>query len=162
MLGGRLSGPQWSPDRVVSSMSAPLELRIRNQAEDLSPAMETISRWLGSRGAFAGAEYLALLAVEELVTNCIKYAYDDSHEHWIRITIDLSEVEMAVTIEDDGHPFDPRSLPEPDTCLPLEDRPIGGLGIHLLRNLFDTLDYSRVEEHNRVVLRKRVPSGPST
>jgi serine/threonine-protein kinase RsbW len=117
--------------------------------------MDTISGWLRSEGAFPGAEYLALLAVEELVTNCIKYAYDDSHEHRIRIAIHLSEVEMVVTIEDDGHPFDPRSLPEPDTGLPLEDRPIGGLGIHLLRNLFDTLDYSRLEGHNRVVLRKR-------
>ncbi len=143
-------------------MSDPLELRIRNRAEDLSPAMETISRWLGSRGSFAGAEYLALLAVEELVTNCIKYAYDDPLEHWIRIAIHISEVEMVVTIEDDGHPFDPRSLPEPDTSLPLEERSIGGLGIHLLRHLFDTLDYSRVEGHNRVVLRKRAPMESST
>jgi serine/threonine-protein kinase RsbW len=143
-------------------MSAPLELRIRNRAEDLSSAMEAISRWLGSEGAFAGAEYLALLAVEELVTNCIKYAYDDTLEHWICIGIRLSAVEMVVTIEDDGHPFDPRSLPEPDTSLPLEDRPIGGLGIHLLRNLFDALDYSRVEGQNRVVLRKRASTESST
>ena len=142
-------------------MSEPLELRIRNRAEDLSPAMETISRWLEAREAFAGAEYLALLAVEELVTNCIKYAYDDALEHWIRIGIHLGGGELVVSIQDDGHPFDPRSLPEPDTQLPVEDRPIGGLGIHLLRNLFDTLDYSRVDGHNLVVLRKRASAGVS-
>ncbi len=142
-------------------MAEPLELRIRNRPEDLSPAMEAISRWLESRGAFAGAEYLALLAVEELVTNCIKYAYDDALEHWIRVGIRLSGDELVVSIQDDGHPFDPRLLPEPDTDLPIEERPIGGLGIHLLRNLFDALDYSRVDGHNRVVLRKRAAAGPS-
>lgn len=142
-------------------MSNPFELRIRNRAEDLSMAMETIPRWLESRDAFAGAEYLALLAVEELVTNCIKYAYDDTSEHWIRIGLDLSADAMAVSIQDDGHPFDPWSLPEPDTSLPIEDRPIGGLGIHLLRNLFDTLDYSRVDGHNLVVLWKRRPDAVS-
>ena len=141
-------------------MSEPLELRIRNRAEDLSTAMETISHWLGSRGAFAEAEYLARLAVEELVTNCIKYAYDDTLEHWIRVGIVLSGTGLEVSIEDDGHPFDPRSLPAPDTDLPVEDRPIGGLGIHLLRNLFDVLDYSRVDGQNRVVLRKRASAEP--
>ena len=139
-------------------MSNPFELRVRNRAEDLSEAMEAIPRWLESQDAFAGAEYLALLAVEELVTNCIKYAYDDPSEHWIGIGIDVSADEMTVSIRDDGHPFDPRSLPEPDTHLPIEDRPIGGLGIHLLRNLFDALDYSRVDGHNVVVLRKRRPA----
>lgn len=155
MVVGRCWVPDGTQHRMASPMSDPLELRIRNRAEDLSPAMEAISRWLESRGAFAGAEYLALLAVEELVTNCIKYAYDDLLEHWIRIGIHLAGDELMVSIEDDGHPFDPRSLPEPDTRLPLEERPIGGLGIHLLRNLFDALDYSRVDGHNRVVLRKR-------
>lgn len=142
-------------------MSEPLELRIRNRAEDLSPAMEAISRWLESREAFAGAEYLALLAVEELVTNCIKYGYDDTLVHWIHIGIRLSADELLVSIRDDGHPFDPRSLPEPNTDLPVEERPIGGLGIHLLRNLFDALDYSRVDGHNLVVLRKQAAPEPS-
>lgn len=122
--------------------------------------METISRWIGSRDGLPGADYLALLAVEELVTNCIKYGYDDTFEHWIHIGIRLSGTELVVVIRDDGHPFDPRSLPEPDTDLPVEERPIGGLGIHLLRNLFDALDYSRVDGHNQVVLRKQVASGP--
>jgi len=61
-----------------------------------------------------------------------------------------------LTVTDDGHPFNPLEAPEPDTTLPVEERPIGGLGIYLLRKMFDRMDYTRTDGKNRVTLRKKL------
>jgi serine/threonine-protein kinase RsbW len=66
-----------------------------------------------------------------------------------------------VTVTDDGHPFNPLDLPEPDTSLPMEDRPIGGLGIHLLRKMSDRMEYERRDGKNQVTLRKSLGSQSS-
>ena len=58
-----------------------------------------------------------------------------------------------VVVTDDGKPFNPLESPEPDTSLPVEERPIGGLGIYLLRKMFDQMDYARTDGKNRVTLR---------
>jgi hypothetical protein len=55
-------------------------------------------------------------------------------------------------VTDDGRPFNPLELTPPDTNLPVEDRPIGGLGIHLLRKLSDRMEYARIEGKNRLTL----------
>ena len=59
-----------------------------------------------------------------------------------------------LTVTDDGHPFDPREVPEPDIQLPVEERPVGGLGIHLLRKMSDRMEYGREGGRNRLCLRK--------
>jgi anti-sigma regulatory factor (Ser/Thr protein kinase) len=60
-------------------------------------------------------------------------------------------------VTDDGHPFNPLELPEPNTHLPVEDRPIGGLGIHLLKKMSDRMAYARTDGKNRLTLRKSLP-----
>ena len=60
-----------------------------------------------------------------------------------------------LTVTDDGHPFNPLEAPEPKTDLPIEDRPIGGLGIHLLRELSDGMTYERRNGRNQVTIVKR-------
>ena len=131
-----------------------LTLRVKNAFAEIPAANEAVSRWLTDRNAPPAADYLANLAIEELVTNCIKYGYDDSAEHIIEIELKLSAGELILTVTDDGHPFNPLELPERDTNLPLEDLPIGGLGIHLLRKMSERMDYARVDGKNRLTLRK--------
>ncbi len=63
---------------------------------------------------------------------------------------------VALCLEDDGLAFDPLAAPMPDTDAALEDRPIGGLGIYLLREMMDELEYVQVEGRNRLTLRKRL------
>lgn len=129
-------------------------LHIKSAFAEIPAASQAASRWLASHGASPAADYLANLAIEELVTNCIKYGYDDSAAHTIEVELKLSAGELVVTVTDDGHPFNPLELPEPDTSLPVQDRPIGGLGIHLLRKLSDQMDYARTDGRNRLTLRK--------
>src|ERR1041385_8301051 len=98
-----------------SEMPDHLNLRVKNAFAEIPAANEAASRWLAHRNAPPAADYLANLAIEELVTNCIKYAFDDTHEHIIEIELKLSAHELLLTVTDDGHPFNPLELPAPDT-----------------------------------------------
>src|SRR5262249_28810174 len=128
---------------------------------EIPVANEAASRWLAGHHAPSDADYFANLTIEELVTNCIKYGYDDAEEHIIEVELKLSAGELVVTVTDDGHPFNPLELPEPDTNLPMEERLSGGLGIHLLRKMSDRMDYARADGKNRLILRKSFVDGDS-
>ena len=135
-------------------MDDQLTLRVKNAFAEIPGANEAASRWLADRNLSPAADYLANLAIEELVTNCIKHGYDDKGEHIIEITLKLSAKELALTVTDDGHWFNPLELPEPDTHVPVENRPIGGLGIHLLRKMSDRMEYERKGGKNQITLHK--------
>lgn len=137
-------------------MSANYRLGVVNNFDALPAAMEALSRWLEERQVSPPAAYLATLALEELVTNCIKYGYDDRAEHVIQVEVGFTSGWMVMVVEDDGHAFNPLQQAEPDTSLPIEDRPIGGLGIHMLRKMSDRMEYVRENGKNRVTLHKAI------
>jgi anti-sigma regulatory factor (Ser/Thr protein kinase) len=136
-----------------------LTIEVRNTHEAIAPATEEAERWLEAHEVSQKAMYLALLAIEELVTNCIHYGYDDTAEHTIRIEFGLEDGELSMEVTDDGHEFDPVNAPDPDFALKLEDRPVGGLGIHMLRKMADEMTYERVDGKNRVRLVKKAGNG---
>lgn len=140
-------------------MVSELTLRLPNSYDALTDTAEQIERFLQENAVPADAVFAANLAVEELVTNIVKYGYDDAGDHEIVIGLHLRPEELAIRIEDDGHAFDPFAQPEPDTALPAEDRPIGGLGIHFVRNLLDTWTYERRDGRNIVRLTKHLGAG---
>ncbi len=144
----------------MSDAENKLHLRIRNAYAEITRGAAEVSRWLKTRNAPASAEYLAVLAIEEQATNCIKYGYDDAAEHVIEIELSLSGEEMVLTVTDDGHPFNPLNAPPPDTGSPIEDRPVGGLGIHLLRGLSDRIQYERLGDRNRLAIHKAIAGPP--
>jgi anti-sigma regulatory factor (Ser/Thr protein kinase) len=101
-------------------------------------------------GASARTVYRTSLALEELVSNVVRHARG---ARGIAVGITIEGEGVVVVIEDDGPEFDVRTAPLPDTSGPLERRPTGGLGIHLLRHMTDDLRYERAGEWNRVVVR---------
>lgn len=135
-------------------MEDQLTLRVKNDFAEIPAANEAVSRWLAACNAPAAAEYLANLAIEELTTNSIKYGYDDGGEHIIEFELKFTPSELVIVVTDDGRPFNPLEAREPDTSLPIEQRPIGGLGIHLLRKMTDGMEYTRQNGKNRLTLRK--------
>ena len=93
------------------------------------------------------------LVLDELSVNIVNYGGETSE---IEVCLDADADEVRVEITDDGRPFDPlNDAMEPDLDAPLEDRAIGGLGIHLVREMMDELHYSREDGKNRLAMGKR-------
>lgn len=137
-------------------MDGALSLRIKNLLEEIPPATELAVQWLVSRGVPREETHFARLAIDEIVSNCVKYGYDDSAEHHIDLELSIAGEWMTIAITDDGHFFNPLEHPEPDMSLPVEERPIGGLGIHLLRKMADHIEYERSFERNRLRIHKSI------
>jgi anti-sigma regulatory factor (Ser/Thr protein kinase) len=95
------------------------------------------------------------LVLEEIVSNIIFYAYPNGGEHFICITLSMAHGDITIEIEDDGIPFDPTTMQQPDINLPAEDRPIGGLGIFLVSKIMDNVSYTREQEKNKLTLKKK-------
>ncbi len=85
-----------------------------------------------------------VLAVNEAVTNSLLHGYD-GQPGMVVICVEADGDDLAVRLIDDAPPFDPTSVPPPDITLPLEDRPLGGLGVHMMRQLSDELTYRFTE-----------------
>ena len=88
------------------------------------------------------------LALEEAVSNVILYAYPKETDGLVDVEAILRKDSLEFIIVDSGVPFDPTAAPAVDTTLPIEERSIGGLGIHLVRELMDSVSYERKDEKN--------------
>ena len=137
-------------------MSEPLKLRITNSVEALGPAGDAATAWLEANEIPPAAALLANLAIDELVTNCIKYGYADAGEHVIDVDMRVADGRLVVQVTDTGRAFNPMEAPAPDLSLPIDERPLGGLGLHLLRTLSDVMTYERRDQLNCVTLVKRI------
>ena len=100
------------------------------------------------------------LALEEIFTNIISHGFQDTQEHNILLRVMLEDGELVAEVEDDGTPFNPLDVPAPDVTRPIEDRPIGGLGIHLTKKMVDGIDYSLRDGKNVLRLRKKLSESP--
>jgi len=96
------------------------------------------------------------LIMEEVLANVISYGYGDNQRHEIVVRADLRDGELVIEVEDDGRPFNPLQIPPPDLERPLERRKIGGLGLHLVRELTNSIAYDRKGDKNRLVVRKKI------
>ena len=98
------------------------------------------------------------VCLDELFTNIVMYGFDDDGEHKIRFTMSADDSMVIATIEDDGLPFNP--LKKKAVKLPenVEDAKIGGLGIHITKELMDNVSYERKQDRNRITIKKRIPA----
>ena len=94
-----------------------------------------------------------------MLNNIISYGYADEEQHEISVEVDYNDDELTATIKDDGIPFNPFKGEDPDISLSVEDREIGGLGIHLVKQMMDEVSYTRATDMNIVRLVKKAPSG---
>lgn len=140
----------------MSSSRASLTLRVPGTKDAISPATVQAEAWLVEQKVSFEAMYLVSLAIEELVTNCIKYGYKDSKDHTVDFVLSVDDGILRMDVIDDGNPFNPLDAPRPDLTLPPENRPIGRLGLHLLRELADEMRYERRDGTNRLSLMKRM------
>ena len=129
---------------------------IKNDLAEIEQLAEKIETFGKSRGISVALINNINLSLDELITNTINYGYRDELEHQIKIDLQLSEMEAVVELRDDGLPFNPLERPDPDINKELDDREIGGLGIYLVRQLMDQVEYQRRGEENIIVMKKRL------
>ncbi len=96
------------------------------------------------------------LVLDELITNSIKYGHLEAGNHLISVRIAYAPEAVTIEVEDDGCPFNPLTATRPDIHCPIEERGIGGLGLHLVRSLMDEMDYERFKDKNIVRIRKKL------
>jgi len=120
----------------------------RNRMGDLESFQEAFAAFLEAHGVPEEAREEIRLICEEVLVNVISYAYDDDAEHTIEVLASATAEAIAIEFRDHGRPFDPLQVPTPDLNLPPADRPIGGLGIHLVRSLADRVEYRRQDGAN--------------
>jgi serine/threonine-protein kinase RsbW len=100
--------------------------------------------------------YAVNLALDELVTNVILYGFKEAAGQTVSVQISTADSELVAAVVDDGQEFNPLEAPAPDLNAPLEDRKLGGLGIHLVRSLMDHVSYERTGSQNVLTIRKRI------
>ena len=98
------------------------------------------------------------LVLDEFISNAINYGYKHEESSEIRVELGFKDMEITIRIEDSGEPFDPRQAPSPETHLSLtkRKRQIGGMGIHLVKNMMDKISYERKNNKNILTLSKRM------
>ncbi|HSI82596.1 MAG: ATP-binding protein [Candidatus Methylacidiphilales bacterium] len=136
-------------------------LTLRNKIAELERLSDFIAEF-GDRNGLAQKDVFAFtLSLEELVTNIINYGYRGEGEHPIILTMLVEDGTVCALLEDQAPAFDPFAREEVDITLGVEDRPIGGLGIHLCKKMMDHVSYDHTGGFNRVHLH-RMLRGPGT
>ncbi|MDE1902628.1 MAG: ATP-binding protein [Alphaproteobacteria bacterium] len=139
-----------------------LKISLANRLSEIAPLAERVSAFCAERRVSESVAFRINLALEELLTNTIKYGYADQGAHEIAIELQRSSNGVTVEIVDDGKPFDLTQVPTPDLDAPIEQRAIGGLGIHFVRTMMDEVRYCRDGSRNRVTLVKRTTPDDAT
>ena len=132
---------------------------LNNDLAELAVAAKHVDRFCDEHGLSPDVAFAVNLSVDELLTNTIKYGYPGGGSHRIAMTARLDDGVLKVELEDDARPYDPTTVPDPDIGAPIEERPIGGLGIHFVREMMDGFAYRRSEGRNVVTLTKETQGG---
>lgn len=130
-----------------------LRLTIPNDLRELARVNELANSLLERRGVAQETVYATNVALEEVLSNVIRHAFEDRKQHEISLHLRVGEGGVELWFVDDGREFDPLSAPAVDVRAPLEERTVGGLGIHLLRNLVSEIRYERAGGRNHLQLR---------
>ena len=130
-------------------------LTLKNNVEELTKLPEFIDTVCEEAGVDMALIASLNLAVEEAVTNVVLYAYEGG-EGTVDIDAVITDKQLRFIITDSGIAFDPTKKEEADTTLSAEERPIGGLGIHLVRQIMDSVNYERIDGKNILTLIKKL------
>ena len=133
-----------------------VSFKLKSNLSELDALCQNLEKFGQSMGLSKKCVFETNLALDELFTNIISYGFDDKNEHTISITIALQNDDLVVHIEDDGIPFNPTNAETPDLECSIEECRIGGLGIHLAKNLMDEVCYQRCKDKNILTLKKNI------
>ena len=146
-------------DTARDHLSSTLSVEIVNKRTEI-PRLAEIAERFGRAHHLSEDDVANIqLVLDEMVINVIRHGYEDVGDHGVhRISITLRVAADLLTIElkDTARPYDPREAPAPQFDLPIEERSPGGLGVHIVRSIMDTMDYRRERGQNIVTMTKNL------
>jgi anti-sigma regulatory factor (Ser/Thr protein kinase) len=133
-----------------------LQKTISSKAGDLQDVRDMVCALERERELPPALVFDLYVVLDEVLSNILKYGYDDDAMHRIHVKLSASDAAVEIAIEDDGREYDPFASPAPDPALRLAERPLGGLGLHFVRNLMDAVKYKRESNRNYLFLKKKI------
>lgn len=134
-------------------MTDRITLSMRNDLSDFVRLSEQAAEFLEGRALPAKVVYTANLALEEILTNVIKYGYEDDRDHRITVHIAVGSGELVVECCDDARPFNPLQVPPPEMKGSIDECGEGGLGLHLVRESVHEMEYRYEDGKNVLTVR---------
>ncbi|MGM9733077.1 MAG: ATP-binding protein [Prevotella sp.] len=132
------------------------EIVINNQIEELERLAIFVEEVSEELGLDPETTMNLNLALEEVVSNVILYAYPQEMGEKITIMAQTEKQSLIFTITDKGKEFDPTKVEEADVTLSAEEREIGGLGIFIVKNIMNEVTYQRLDGKNILTLKKNI------
>ncbi len=133
------------------------EMTCEAKVENIPAVTDFVNAVLEEAGCPMKAQIQIDMAIDELFANIAQYAYaPGAGQATVRVTVDPEAKMASVTFVDSGAPFDPLAKPDPNVSLPAQERAIGGLGIYLVKQTMDAVDYAYTDGRNELTIQKRI------
>ena len=137
-------------------MSTHKTVRITNQRDQIDTVRKFFDDYSKENKLTEKTVHDIQMALDELLTKIVNYGYEDTDEHQIDIHFGVNDDAVKVEIVDDSKPYNILEKDNPDISLSMEDKPIGGLGIFLIKKLMSNVDYYTEEGKNHLVMIKEL------
>lgn len=133
-----------------------VRLALAPQLGEIARVSEVVEAFGETLGLPAASLFQVTLVLDELITNIVSYGLEAGEIRPITVELSYADERLTIVVSDPGRPFDPRTVPPPDIEASLEDRKVGGLGVHFARTMMDSIDYRYADGRNHVTLMKQV------
>ncbi len=132
-----------------------LKINLTKNISDLNMLVTKLEKFFEENNISSISMPMTLI-LEELFTNTITHGASDDREVFIEVNLGIDKDELIMTYKDNGMPFNVLDLPEPDLTASIENREVGGLGVHYVKTLTDSVEYEYVEKQNVLKMKKKL------
>ena len=136
-----------------------MKISLANDLEEIAVVGARIDEFCESHDIPPQVAYAVNVSVDELLNNTISYGFTDEEPHTIELSLRLDDDAVVVQIVDDGQEFESSGVPEPDIEAALEDRAVGGLGLFIVHQMMDSVEFRREDGRNVVIIAKKTDGG---
>ena len=134
-----------------------LKINLTNNISDLTILVTKLEQFFQENNTSSISMPMTLV-LEELFTNTITHGASDGREVFIEVNLDIDKDELVMSYIDNGIPFNVLELPEPDLTASIENREVGGLGVHYVKTLTDSVEYEYLDKQNILKMKKKLSS----
>ena len=132
-----------------------LKINLTNNISDLTMLVTKLEQFFQENNTSSISMPMTLV-LEELFTNTITHGASDGREVFIEVNLGIDKNELFITYKDNGIPFNVLELPDPDLTASIENREVGGLGVHYVKTLTDSVEYEYVGKQNVLKMKKKL------